>query len=167
MAFKDEYKNAYVTPERPYKEDDPWAHGDVNNIIAGIEECKVEKLDKITGNSADIRVYAVSKKGIQSFLLASSKNGISSIAMRGDNNEIEVGTPTEDAHAANKKYVDEQVASSGSADLSDYVRFDSVPSNTQAGPVKIHAGGFTRDFSRWAIYKDKPCGRKSHQYKRR
>ena len=42
MAFKEEYTNAYVTPERPYKEDDPWAHGDVNNIIAGIEEAKNE-----------------------------------------------------------------------------------------------------------------------------
>lgn len=36
MAFKDEYTNAYAPPERPYKEDDSWAHGDVNNIIAGI-----------------------------------------------------------------------------------------------------------------------------------
>ena len=69
------------------------------------------KLDKSTNPST---LYAVNTNGVQSNLKYSHEMLPWTIAYRENNGALVVGTPTADAHAATKKYVDDSISSATS-----------------------------------------------------
>ena len=52
------------------------------------------------------RIYGTNVQGVQSYYTVSAGTGASTLAYRGTGGTLQVGTPTEDAHAATKRYVD-------------------------------------------------------------
>lgn len=64
-------------------------------------------IEKWTPTDARLYVYAVDQNGTQTHQVYSNNPIPWSIVRRGSTNQSEFGTPTEDAHAATKKYVDD------------------------------------------------------------
>ena len=64
------------------------------------------KLDKVT-TSGTGRVYGVDSAGVQEMLTYEMNATQYTVAVRGASGVLSVGTPTADAHAATKKYVDD------------------------------------------------------------
>lgn len=68
------------------------------------------KLDKVTSGGDGLRVYAISDSGEQTIASVSDTEKENSLVYRDGNGQSSISTPTEDAHIANKKYVDEELA---------------------------------------------------------
>lgn len=69
------------------------------------------KLDKVTDSGDNHRVYAVTSSGSQEMITASEDVRVGTIALRENHGQgaLQVGTPSEDNHAATKKYVDDSI----------------------------------------------------------
>lgn len=77
----------------------------INSDISGVNDTK---LDKVTSAANNIRVYAVTTEGNQIMQKTSKLSAeANSVAVRTDDGTIFTESPTENLHAANKKYVDD------------------------------------------------------------
>ena len=142
--------------------------GETRLDIAGIKEYVgdgfVAKLTK--NNSGQVQAYAVNTDGTQTNIGVSMGNAEYSIARRGAGSTLSVGTPTADAHAATKKYVDDAVANaSGSTGwISGYsenasellIRINCTDGWTVGDIIIPHKpdnwGGYSRSFNYHAIH---------------
>lgn len=78
----------------------------LKNDMGDIEPALAKKLDKFVG-TGKTQLYGVNTNGEQQMYTCATGVYVSTIALRGTGGTIEVGTPTKNAHAATKKYVDD------------------------------------------------------------
>lgn len=90
----------------PSSDNHPTTKKYVDDNLAG-------KVSKITGSK---QVYCTNSAGEPSKAAYAISPETYSIAQRDGNGTLEVATPTKDVHAANKKYVDDALASAGGGD---------------------------------------------------
>lgn len=75
-----------------------------------VDDVDATKLDMVTSTAVDNRVYGVSASGVQTMYRMDVDATANSIPWREVSGTVKVGTPTIDAHAATKKYVDDGLA---------------------------------------------------------
>ena len=80
---------------------DIYTKTEVNNLLAN-------KVDKVNGA---VKIYATDGSGNQTTLEYGAGAVMGRIPQRVEGGNINVGTPTNDAHATSKKYVDDKIAS--------------------------------------------------------
>ena len=78
----------------------------VDGVTSAIQTQLDNKVDKVTENS---KVYGTSATGEQTSYSLSSSATANTVAYRGDNGVLNVGTPTANSHATTKSYVDTEV----------------------------------------------------------
>ena len=81
--------------------------GYVSGVTSAIQTQLDNKVDKVTGN---YKIYGTNSSGGQTSYGLASGATASTIAYRGTGGVLQVGTPTADAHATTKKYVDDNLA---------------------------------------------------------
>ena len=81
--------------------------GYVSGVTSAIQTQLGNKVDKVTST---YRIYGTTSSGAQTTYSLASGATASTIAYRGTGGVLQVGTPTADAHATTKKYVDDNLA---------------------------------------------------------
>lgn len=111
----EEQSNAYkpITPKRLSK---AWKVGAIANNEEWTEEEKasacetIGALKQVNGKTTYSKVYGKDSQGNQQMYDLHGNANANSIALRRTGGTIDVGTPTADAHATTKKYVDDLIA---------------------------------------------------------
>ena len=81
--------------------------GYVSGVTSAIQTQLGNKVDKVTST---YRIYGTNNSGAQTTYSLASGATASTIAYRGTGGVLQVGTPTANAHATTKKYVDDNLA---------------------------------------------------------
>lgn len=101
------------------------------------------KVDK--NSSAQAKAYGTTSAGVETTWKVSSSAGASTLAYRGTNGVLQVGTPTADEHAATKKYVDDSIPTVNDATITftqGGVTKGSITLNqSSAQTIALDAGG--------------------------
>lgn len=98
--------------------------------LDNLEDSVDSKLDKTTGEN---KLYGTDNTGAQTTYGYSASAATSSIVMRDNAGRTQVGDPTTNAHAANKQYVDNQVATeAGARQTADSTLQGNIDTNSDA-----------------------------------
>lgn len=116
-----------------------------DNMFSGDYDDLTNKptLDFVEKSNTTKQIYGTDNMGNQTTYTISQSANASSIAQRASGGRLDVGTPTSDANATNKKYVDDEIAnnmfSGDYNDLSNKPIVDNTP--TQNSTNLITSGG--------------------------
>lgn len=102
--------------------------------------------DKVTKNSsAQAKAYGTTSAGVETAWKVSSSASASTLAYRGTNGVLQVGTPTADEHAATKKYVDDLIPTVNDATITitqgGVTKGSFTLNQSSAQTIALDAGG--------------------------